>query len=58
MSLRSWGQLVAWLLGMGTLGALATVRLSGNADLTGYWFVAWGLVGIATGIAVHLRPRS
>jgi hypothetical protein len=62
MSLRAWRQLVAWgsawLLGMGTLGALLTVRVSGDADLTPLWFVAWGLVGIATGIALRLRPHT
>jgi hypothetical protein len=61
MSMRAW-QLVAWmgawLIVMGTVGALLTTRLGGDTDLTGYWFVAWGLVGVATGIAVRLHARS
>jgi hypothetical protein len=62
MSMRAWGQLVAWgsawLLGVGTLGAVLTTRLGGDTHLTGYWFVAWGLVGVATGIALRLRTRA
>jgi hypothetical protein len=63
MTLRVWGQLVAWgsawVLGIGTIGALVTDQVSGNADgqMTAYWFLAWGLVGLAAGIALRLRTH-
>jgi hypothetical protein len=63
MTLRGRGQQVAWgsawLLGIGTVGALLTDRVSGNVDgqVTAYWFLAWGLVGLAAGIALRLSTR-